>query len=196
MANSKRKCAFCGERKKAGDMHIVGIQAFCNRDHWIENQVKQKDKLIKKGRKIEKANLRQRKEELKTVPELTKEAQKWFNKFIRLRDGRLPCVSCGRPYRDGEGGKFSMFDAGHYRSVGANPELRFNEDNCHAQCVYCNRNLSGNVANYRIGLIHRIGEKRLTAVEAYHPPRKYTRDELREITCHYKAKCKEVEKCR
>lgn len=195
MANSKRKCGYCGERKLATTMIIKGSQAFCSIDHWIENQVKNKDRLIKKGRKIRKAETRKRKEALRGLPWYKKEAQKWFNKFVRLRDKGLTCISCERPLQEWEGIRGQLYDAGHYRTVGANPELRFNEDNCHGQCVYCNRNLSGNVTNYRIGLMNRIGEERLTILEGAHSAQKYTIDDLKEIIAKYKAKCKELEQC-
>lgn len=37
------------------------------------------------------------KEDLKTLQDWLKEAQTIFNKYIRLRDMGLPCVSCGQP---------------------------------------------------------------------------------------------------
>ena len=86
-----------------------------------------------------------------------------------------------------------MFDAGHYRSVGANPELRFEELNCNSQCVRCNRELSGNVANYRINLLKKIGEENLAWLEGSHEPKRYKIDDLKEVIAKYKAKCKEVE---
>ncbi|HFU0230446.1 TPA: recombination protein NinG, partial [Vibrio parahaemolyticus] len=67
-------------------------------------------------------------------------AQEQFNRFIVLRDNGKPCASCGR---------YLSLCAGHYRSVGAAPELRFNEDNVHGQCYECNGNKSGNAKEYR-----------------------------------------------
>lgn len=193
MANSKRKCGFCGARKLTATMVVKGTQAFCSNEHWIENQVKNMDKLVKKGQKIQRSELKQRKEALRGLPWYKKEAQKWFNKYIRLRDEGLICISCHRSLQKWDGLRGQLYDAGHYRTVGANPELRFNEDNCHGQCVYCNRNLSGNVTNYRIGLMHRIGEERLMILEGAHKAQKYTIDDLKEIIATYKAKWKELE---
>src|SRR3546814_4920656 len=73
-----------------------------------------------------------------TRSDWTKKAQIAFNKFIRLRDARKPCICCGKPLTDGAltGGGY---DAGHYRSTGSAPHLRFIEDNCHAQRKQCNQ---------------------------------------------------------
>ena len=87
-----------------------------------------------------------KRDKLKSRAEWAREAQSAFNSFIRLRDADLPCVSCGR-YHGGQ------YHAGHYLSVGAHPELRFNELNVNKQCAPCNTHLSGNAVRYRVGLI-------------------------------------------
>ena len=81
-------------------------------------------------------------EELKTNSDHRKELQILVNKFIRLRDKDKGCISCGQSLN-------TKFDAGHFRSVGSCPELRFNEENIHGQCVYCNQHLHGNLIQYR-----------------------------------------------
>ena len=63
-------------------------------------------------------------------------AQQAFNAFIRARDADLPCISCGETNPpDLHGGQW---DCGHFKTVGANPELRFEERNAHKQCKSCN----------------------------------------------------------
>lgn len=131
-----------------------------------------------------------RKESIKTKPVLTREAQAEFNKYIRARDEGKPCISCGKP----DAGVANQRDAGHYRSVGSCPELRFDEDNVMAQCISCNRYLSGNAVYYRLGLIDRIGLERVERVEGKHPPKNYTHDQLRAIKATYRAKIKEIER--
>lgn len=113
-----------------------------------------------------------------------KEAQKAFNKWVRQRDELEPCISCGRHHR-------GQYHAGHYRTVGANPELRFEPLNCHKQCSACNNHKSGNVVEYRINLVSKIGEKDLLWLEGPHEPKHYTIPDLREIRDKYKALCKE-----
>jgi hypothetical protein len=93
-----------------------------------------------------------------------KEAQAAFNKYVRLRDVHKPCISCGTPLQSESLG--GGFDAGHYRSRGAAGHLRFNLLNVHGQCKRCNRYLSGNVAEYRIGLVSRIGQNMIDKLES------------------------------
>lgn len=119
-----------------------------------------------------------------------KEAQNAFNKYIRIRDARESCISCNRKHA-------GQYHAGHYRSVGAYPELRFCEDNCHKQCAPCNNHKSGNVVEYRINLRQKIGDDKLEWLEGKHEPKKYTIDQIIDIkkkyTELYKSLCKSLE---
>lgn len=128
---------------------------------------------------------RRLKNEIKTKSDWTKDCQQVFNKFIRLRDSDKPCVSCNRFH----GGQYH---AGHYKTVGSSPELRFDERNCHKQCAPCNDKLSGNIVNYRPILITRIGKEALQELEGPHPAKKYTIDELKELKKFYQSKVKEL----
>lgn len=127
---------------------------------------------------------------LKTAREWTKEAQAAFNAYIRARDAGKPCICCGLPLESGDiGGKF---DCGHYRSVGSAPHLRFDERNAHGQRKQCNRWGAGRAVDYRIGLIARIGQEAVEALEADQTPRKYSIDDLKAIKAYYVAKLKEI----
>lgn len=122
---------------------------------------------------------------IKTRQQWLREAQAAFNAFIRARDADLPCISCGR-FHDGK------YDAGHYRSVGAMPALRFDELNVHKQCVPCNQHKGGNVVEYRLGLIARIGVAKVEALERDCEARKYTIEDAQNIKAYYKQKLKEL----
>ena len=145
--------------------------------------------------KRERAKTRAQREALKTIPQLTKEAQRAFNAWVRLRDQGLPCVSCGSTEAGGSltGG---YWDCGHYRSVGACPELRFEPLNAHRQCKRCNQHQSGNVVEYRLRLIQRIGLAAVEWLEGPHEARRYSRDELRKIRDTYRAKARELRKAK
>jgi hypothetical protein len=124
-----------------------------------------------------------RKEALKTRSEWLKDLQDVFNTFIRLRDKDKPCISCGT--------FTGKMNAGHYKSVGGSPELRFNELNVHKQCEYCNTHLSANLIEYRIGLVKRIGVEQVEFLERKdHEPLKLTVDEIKEKIRIYKDKIK------
>ena len=141
---------------------------------------------------IERKDIKVRKEKLKTRGDHMREAQQAFNEYIRARDqaaGHL-CISSGKPL-DWSG---NAVDAGHYRSVGSAPHLRFDERNCHAQSKQDNRFLSGNAVDYRIGLIARIGQEAVDALESDQSVRKYTVDEIKAIKATYRAKTRELKR--
>lgn len=141
-----------------------------------------------KERRADKA----KREKLKTKGDWTREAQAAFNAFIRARDAGKPCICCGRHSAgQAHGGDW---DAGHYRSRGAAPHLRFDERNVHAQLKQCNRFASGNVVGYRAGLIERLGLQAVEALEADQAPRHLSIDDLAEIKRSYAAKARELKK--
>ena len=117
-----------------------------------------------------------RKQALKSRNDWIKDAQVWVNKFIRARDiaAGLPCVSCGK-YNVGQ------MHAGHYRATSISPSIRFHHENIWLQCAQCNLYKHGNLIEYRIELIKRIGLSRVEWLEEEHPPSKWTIEELQNI---------------
>lgn len=126
-------------------------------------------------------DIKVRKEKLKSRADHLKDTQQAFNAWVRARDVALPCVSCGRHHQ-------GKYDAGHYRTVGSNPALRFEPKNCHRQCSPCNTRLSGNIVNYRIELVKRIGAEAVEWLEGPHEAKKYTVEQLKAMTAEYRAK--------
>lgn len=150
------------------------------------------DKKAKQAQVAERKADRAKREQQKTLPTLKKEAQREFNRFIRLRDFGKPCICCGVALGSGSVG--GLYDAGHYRSVGSAPHLRFDERNVHAQRKFCNSWGGGRAVDYRIGLIDRIGLPAVEALEADNSVRKYSREELAEIRDTYRKRANELEK--
>lgn len=164
----------------------------------------QKDR--EKAQKAFRAETRRRKAELKPRSKWLSEAQKVFNKYIRIRDRHESCISCGRNHEEVEstdgwkpGG---AWDCGHWLSRGAHPELRFDELNAHKQCKSCNggsgrftKKNSTVSKDYRERLIKKIGLDAVEWLEGPHEPKKYTIDDLKEIIKVYKQKIKELVKC-
>lgn len=142
--------------------------------------------------KVERREIKVRKQRLKSRGDYRREAQQSFNAFIRERDRQAgyPCISSGRPL-DWSG---NQVDAGHYRSTGAAPHLRFDERNVHAQSKHDNRFLSGSAVDYRLGLIARIGLEAVESLEADQSVRKYTIDDLQQIKATYRAKLRALKK--
>lgn len=130
--------------------------------------------------------IRQRKEAIKTRSDYIKEAQIAVNAYVRERDKGKPCISCGCVLDSSVVG--GGFDAGHFRSRGSAPHLRFDERNIHGQCKRCNRHLHGNVTDYRAGLVSRIGMDSLQGLEADNEPRKHSIEDLKQIIATYRQK--------
>jgi len=155
----------------------------CRRDYVFKNT----EKVLQKSRQLtKKQHTRDRQQfNLKDRSKQLKLAQSAFNKYIRLRDKDLPCISCQRHHN-------GQYHAGHFKSVGAHPELRFNENNNHKQCAPCNNHLSGNQLEYRINLIKKIGLDKVEALECWSGAKKYTIDEIIEVKDKYLRKCKKL----
>lgn len=135
---------------------------------------------------------RAKREAMKTLPELKTEAKTQMHLFVRLRDQAAGCISCGQPFQGPAIG--GAFDAGHYRSVGSAKHLEFDPRNVHGQCKDCNKWGGGDPVRYRVGLIARIGLTEVEALERDETPRKYTRDQVRDIREHYRAEAARLKK--
>lgn len=143
---------------------------------------------IEKAEAIKKAERKfdaQRRVALKSLRELAREAQTVCNEYVRLRDEKEPCISCGR-HHDGQ------YHAGHFYTTAARPNLRFDLDNIHKQCSVCNNHLSGNIQLYRPALEKKIGAERLERLDNATEVKKYTREELIDIKAQFKALIKQL----
>jgi hypothetical protein len=179
-----RKCKVCPKLfERRSSLHVV-----CSYPCTVK-LAKQKEREAEAAAKAERKATRAQLEALKPRSKWLSEAQAAFNGYIRMRDAHLPCISCQKP-ANGAG----SWDAGHYLTVGARPELRFNEDNVHRQCVKCNQHLHGNLVLYRIGLVARRGQEVVALLEGPHPAAKYSVDELRVIRDTYRALARELKK--
>ena len=168
-----KTCKICREKFTP----IRPLQSVCGFDCAIAT--------AKKTREVkERKEHREAKVKLKSRADWLKEAQAIFNQYIRLRDEKEPCISCGR-FHEGQ------YHAGHYLTTGAHPELRFNELNVHKQCAPCNNFLSGNIIKYRQNLINKIGLQQVLFLEGPHEPLKLTIDEIKDIKSLYRQKIKE-----
>jgi hypothetical protein len=163
------------------------FQSWCSPDCALVIARQKQSRERKALDKIERKAIRVAKERVKSRAEHMKEAQAAFNAFIRERDRDLPCISCGRHHQ-------GQWHAGHYRTVGANPELRFELLNVHKQCAPCNNHKSGDIVNYRINLVGRIGADQVAWLEGPHEPQRYTIDELKGIKAKYRALVREMKR--
>jgi hypothetical protein len=130
-------------------------------EHLIEFSRSAAGKKIKQS--AEKKVIKETKERLKTSSDRMRDAQAAFNRYIRARDRGKPCICCGRSQGDIKHG--GAVDAGHYRSRGSAPGLKFNRFNCHSQLAYCNRYLSGECGRIPGRAYREIGLDRVERLE-------------------------------
>lgn len=177
-----KRCRHCGNSFQP----ISSMSKACSVPCAMALTERDKAKNLAKAAKVERKSLREALEKAKTRGAHVLELQAAFNEWVRLRDAGQPCISCGR--------HLLCFHAGHYRSVGSCPELRFEPDNCHKQCATCNTLLSGNLAAYRANLIEKIGLERVGWLEGNHPPKKLTVAEIQEMKAFYRAEVKRMKR--
>lgn len=130
----------------------------------------------------------------KTLPTLKKELQEVFNLFIRLRDTQYDkgqaffiCISCNQPKG------LDQMNAGHFHPVGGNEAVRYDEDNVHGQCIYCNNFKHGNEKLYERNLIKKIGQKAFDNLEIRrHNRSKLMPFEVEYLISDYKKKVEEL----
>ena len=173
MAKFLRKakvCKVCGKEFLPYTTTQPVCQISCLMEYNSEKEVKKRVKQMKK--------------DLLTHKDYLNILQVVFNKYIRIRDKDKGCITCGKSFRD-------KFDAGHFLSVGAYPNLRFNEDNVHGQCVHCNQHLHSNNAEYFVRLPERIGLERFNKLlEQRKEPLKLTIPEIKILIEKYKQLCR------
>jgi hypothetical protein len=166
----------------------------CNVEYAMRTARKAAEKRVGEMKRAQAADIKARKDAVKTLSDYKKEAQVAFNSYIRARDAGMPCICCALPLAEGLVG--GGYDCGHYRSVGSAPHLRFDERNAHGQRKQCNRWGGGRAVDYRVGLIARIGLEAVEALEADNTPRKWSIDDLKAIKAEYKQKLRDLEKAR
>ncbi|EJE9586964.1 recombination protein NinG [Salmonella enterica] len=203
---SRRKCKVCGEWFHPQYPNVV----WCSPEHGaiyaIELRTREKNKAeakrLKERKEAEKEGRqrrRARREELRPTSYFKTQAQQAFNAFIRFRDRDLPCISCGiinPPVLHG-----GQWDCGHFKSVGANPELRFEERNAHKQCKSCNGGAGNFTAkeatvtrNYEAGLVARYGQEYVDWLNGPHEMTNYRREDIIRLRDAYRMKLRELKK--
>lgn len=168
---AKSKCKHCGERKETSEGVKTNIGFFCSVDHaymfGIENKEKGRKKLAAKRKqekqakaKVEREKIAQRKKELLTRTQWFNKLQSLVNQYVtKVRDVNQKCCTCSKATFT------SSFDAGHFLTRGARPDVRFELTNIHKQCVACNQYNSGRPKEYAEFITRRYGAKHLEWLE-------------------------------
>jgi len=175
MANAKRKCCGCKQRFTTETMLKMPVGYFHSIDCSYKYARLQQDKARAKqaakakrdkaeGEKVARAKHREDKERIKTIKEWYDQLQKLVNQYVlHIRDKDKPCCTCGKSLES------VKYDAGHYRSRGSCPELRFELTNIHKQCsMNCNVIGSGMRAEYREFIAAKYGDNHLEWLDSKH----------------------------
>jgi hypothetical protein len=171
----QRKCVQCKDKFTPQNNNQICCSGFCAYEYVKKQTAKNWQK--------EKKEL---KEKLMSKSDYLNILQKVFNTFIRMRDKDKNCISCDRKL-------IGKFDAGHFFSVGAYPNLRFNENNVNGQCVHCNRDKHGNVKEYDLRLQMLLSDTEYQMLlESRNKPLKLSIDEVKELILIYRQKIKEL----
>lgn len=98
----------------------------------------------------------------KTKTKIRQELDAMYSRYIRLRDadenGMCTCISCGDIKH------WKKMQNGHYASRTCY-STRWDDDNCHTQCLACNRFREGNKIWYRRKLVEMYGEDKVRKIE-------------------------------
>ena len=185
MTFRRTTCPHCRAKLETGQrIHAECIAPWA--DAQAEKAKRADAKKARAAAKVERSSIRARKEAIKTIADLKREAQQALNRWIvHVRDKERPCISCGRHHQ-------GAWHAGHYLSRGAAPQHALNPINVWKQCAPCNTYLHGNQAAYRIRLVELIGLEKVEALESDNAPHKWTREGLIEVRDTYRAKLKEL----
>lgn len=179
-------CADCGT-----------VIALAKREKDRQNAIRAAERRRKDEAQQERRSLKVRKLALKPDRHFKKQAQDAFNKFIRIRDNNQPCISCGETNPpDLHGGQW---DCGHFKTVGAHPELRFEELNAYRQCKSCNAGSSKYPAKaatvakqYEENLIERVGQETVDWLNGPHEMTNHRRDDFIRIRDEYREKTRQL----
>jgi len=180
-----KKCKQCGLTFKPSKP----LQIVCNYKCGIAYINSKKDKQEANLKRIERKKTKEAKERIKTRQEWLREAQQWFNKYVRMRDEHLGCVSCDKP-----ASWHGQWHASHFRSTKAASAVRFNLWNVHKSCSVCNNWLSGNLSEYEPKLRERIGNEKVDWLRQQNQTVTYSIDYLKRLKGIFKKKCARLSK--
>ena len=172
------------------------FQCWCSPECGLSIARAKKEQAETKARQAERRADKDKKEGLKNLGSLRKEAQTQFNRYIRFRDqiAGHGCICCGRPLNWNSGKPGGDVDAGHYLSRGASIELAFDERNVNAQAKSCNRPGGTTRAQFRCGMIDRYGVDVVDELEGPHELTQLRHDDLRAIRDKYRKMANDLSK--
>ncbi|MDH0638214.1 recombination protein NinG [Pseudomonas sp. GD03860] len=182
----QKTCKACGGKFRPS---FNSTQVVCSPKCALAHAPANHDKARKAIDQRERREIQVRKEKLKTRADYAKEAQAAVNRYVRLRDAHLGCISCDKP-----AAWQGQWHCSHFRSVGAAPHLRFNLWNMNKSCSACNNFLSGNIMAYRPALIEKIGQEKVDWLECSNGIARHDITYLKRVKEIFTRKARRIEK--
>jgi ribosomal protein L44E len=179
------KCKVCGTEY----VKSRPLQKVCSTSCAIEHANKLTERKKAKEAAQDRRQTREKLKAMKSKAKLANEAQAVVNKYVRLRDAHLGCISCDKPASwDGQ------WHASHFRSRGAASGLRFHLWNIHKSCSICNNHKSGNLIEYEPRLREKIGADRVEWLRSQNQVVTFTAEYLNRLKAVFSKKVKRIER--
>ena len=179
-----RKCKVC----RIEYTPTKPMQTVCSHECALSLAISTRAKAEKVALVKDKRETKQKLAKLKTKAQWAKEAQAEVNRYVRLRDAALGCVSCDKP-ASWQG----QWHASHFRSVGAATSVRFNLWNIHKSCSVCNNWKSGNLSEYEPRLREKIGPEKVDWLRTQNQLSAYSVEYLERLKNIFKKRSKRRE---
>jgi len=198
-----KKCSECKTVFQPDNSLMVVCGYKCALNRVIRKNKEKAARTIKQEAKVQRKAHTRAKIALKTKATWLKECQTAFNAYVRERDKGDNCISCGKSIAELKINHYIVMVCGHFLSVGAHGELRFNPLNAHLQCTRCNGGAGkyGNfnnkeltvTQNYRVNLINKIGQDKVDWLEGEQQIQHLSIDDIIEIKQHFKEQLRLIE---
>ena len=192
---NKRRCKACKEYAipRGTDPRVKWCSDPCKDKVIAAALEKARETQRKQARRAQNQEKRARK--LNDLPHQKTLTRLAFNKMIRLLDAGQLCISCGKEVCG------SRFEAGHFKSVGSHPELRYDPRNCYLQGSGCNQATSSRRRSnltvskeYEQRLRDKMGDELVDWLNGPHEPKHYTCDDLRELRAVFNEEVRRLER--
>ena len=115
-----KRCKVCRQPFEPRPPRALVCSEDCAGAFAVSKRLKEERRAEKAAQALERKDTKARKERLKSLSQLAKEAEREVNRYVRARDFKEGCISCDKP-PTWQG----QWHASHFRSVGAAKQLRF-----------------------------------------------------------------------
>ncbi len=188
----RKNCPHCLGKLETGQrIHPACIDGYA--DAQQAKKERADAKAARMAAKVERASIKARKEAIKPRAKWLAECQAIVNRYVRLLalSRGEGCYTCGATPEQKFGG---TYDAGHFRSVGSAPHLRYWIPQIKLQCIPCNRHKGGMALAFRERLVRDHGDEWVNRLEAMQHIAKFDVGYLKRLKAVMTKKVRRLEK--